>query len=281
MYYHWRLCKAGNDEDLLTFLEENKIKHIVDKSTRIWGVIMDVYSTRPDYQQLLEQLEERFHASKFSPQVEYTAKDRDAAEYLWIRSKKLCIEVANADEAYEYSCYHTPPGHQAPRPNHETQVSMLRVCNVPKPTTQTAFCTTDFDDGYLFADHRIKALAEAHQLKGIEFHPVRRWNGQISEDFFQVLGTPFVSVSAMARGYGEEFTTCPVCGKEMMHVTGCYQMHLNRSQLDTSLDFLYTEPVCGPLHPFSCQLISQRFYRLLKQEKLAGGLFFNPVVLHD
>ena len=79
-------------------------------------------------------------------------------------------------------------------------------------------------------------------------------------------------------GFGEKIETCPKCGKEQYAIDNAYQLHLDFSKIKEQGDLYMTERIFGYGIAYSLYLISQRFYRLLKEENLAGGITFSPVV---
>lgn len=265
-------------EHLLAFLTETKIKH---QAYDNGYVKFSVYSSQPNHQALLDTLSSVYHCRAPLVYCDYSAKDRDEAEYLWIMPGKYCIDVMNKNEAYQYDCTYEHITTRTQRAHHKKQIGTFKIAKVPNLHTQTAFFSPDTGSNELFADHRIKALTEEHHLQGLCFLPLLLKNGQLSHELFQLTSPHVLGMSAVVRGHGETSDFCPICGKEALVTTSAYQMHLHRSHLDTSLDLMISDAFWGEGIPYSVQIISQRFYRLLRQEKLTGSLQIDPVILHD
>ena len=87
-------------------------------------------------------------------------------------------------------------------------------------------------------------------------------------------------LSAVVRDQGEKIELCLLCGREALALRSSYQMHLFRGQLDVSMDFMASEPMWGEGISHPVHIISQRFYRILLENKLTGGLRIDPIVLH-
>lgn len=264
-------------EKLLNFLTETRIKHQVYDNGY---VKFSLYSSQPDHQNLLDTLTSVYHCPKPLVDCDYTAKERNEAEFLWLTPCKYCIEITNKEDAYQYACAyeHTPTHTQ--RVHHKKQIGTFQIAKVPNLNTKTAFFAPDTGSNELFADHRIKALAEEHHLQGLTFLPLLLKNGQESPDIFQLTSQHVFGLSAVGRGYGETSDFCPLCGKEALVAASAYQMHLERSQLNPTLDLMVSDSFWGEGITYSVQIISQRFYKLLQQEKLTGSLRIDPIVLH-
>ena len=264
-------------EKLLDFLTETRIKHQVYDNGY---VKFSLYSSQPDHQNLLDTLTSVYHCPTPLVDCDYTAKERNEAEFLWLTPCKYCIEITNKEDAYQYACAyeHTPTHTQ--RVHHKKQIGTFQIAKVPNLNTKTAFFAPDTGSNELFADHRIKALAEEYHLQGLIFLPLLLKNGQERPDIFQLTSPHVFGLSAVVRGYGETSDFCPLCGKEALVVASAYQMHLERSQLNPTLDLMVSDSFWGEGITYSVQIISQRFYKLLQQEKLTGSLRIDPIVLH-
>ncbi len=269
-------------QELLVFLTENKIKHKVnDDLFPEKHVKFSIYSSQQNHQELLDTLTKVYGCRKPLVFCVYTAKDRSEAEFLWVTPYKYCIEVRNDEEAFQFSCNYVNPGDPAEHAFHRRQISPFQIVREPKTNSRAAFYTLDTGSDPMFADCRIKEMAEKHDLRGLLFQPVYLKNGVESRHIFQVSSPHVFTMDAAVRGYGEKSEFCPLCGKEQLDIDSSYQMHLNRSHLDPSLDLMVSENFWGPGCAASVQIISQKFYQLLLEEKLTGSLRIAPIVLHD
>lgn len=144
-------------------------------------------------------------------------------------------------------------------------------------TTQTAFWTEDTGLAERFADYRVYNLVKENFLNGIEFKKVMDKKGVYSETLYQMTSTNILGSECIGKGYGEEKEICHICGREQYCIDNAYQLHLDFSKIDLQSDLYMTERIFGPGISYPLYIISQRFYQLLKQNKLAGGVTFEAV----
>lgn len=276
MRYEYYYCTKST-EQLLDFLSTHRVKHTV----RYGDVVFSLYSSQQNSAQLIKTLSSVYNCGTPLVFCNYSAKDRDEAEFLWITPTKYCIDIRNKEQAYEYFCeFEHLPTHTK-RVHHKRQVSMLEIAKEPQIASKTAFYAPDTGNHEIFVDHRIKSLAEKHNLKGLEFRPLGIRENQVSSNIFQLTSSHMWSMATVARGHGEISLFCPMCRKESLKIPSSYQMHLFRSQLDSSLDFMVSEPFWGEGIRYPVQVISQKFYKLLQENKLTGNLRVDPLILHD
>lgn len=270
-------------ENLLTFLAENRVKRKVDetgvkKNTKY--VVFSIYSSQPNYQELLDTLTTVYGCKKPLVFCDYSKKELQEAEFLWVTPYRHCLAVRNDEEAFQFSCNYTCPGLPQERSHHRKQIAPIQICKEPKLSQKTAFYTLETGFCFLFADYRIKALAEQHDLRGLLFQPVYLRNGVESRKIFQISSSHILTIDAVARGHGEKSEFCPfLCGKESLLIDASYQMHLLRSHIEPTLDLMCSEDFWGEGLGFSAWIISQKFYRLLLAEKFTGSLSIAPIVL--
>ena len=171
-YYWTALAK----QDLLDFLSKNKIKHDLYYER----VSFSVYTSQPNYKELIDTIKTVYQYSDVyqftGPLIfaEYSEKDKESADFLWITPKKFCIDICNLEEAYQYSCAYVTPTcfGDIERVRHKKQIGRLKISKLPNLNTKTAFFAPDTGHCELFCDHRIKTLAEENCLSGISFLPV-------------------------------------------------------------------------------------------------------------
>lgn len=275
-------------QDFLLMLEEEQIRYkTLETDGRITDVFFTVYSDSLDFPPIIGEKINNFPWGKYcrswwkktEPHIslEFSKKDLENAKYLEIRSSRPGFRIINPKEIFEYSCF-SPNAFDIMLPWHEKQIGPLIISKEPaalKP--QTAIFDTDGSE--LLADIRIRDLAKENDLKGICFEPVKLKNGEYSKKIYQITSEHTLDRSCLELGHGEKKFVCPVCGKENFFIADIMQVHLKLAQIESKCDFYVTESMFGEGRmPGPRYIISQKFYQLLKLNKLAGGLCFRPII---
>lgn len=271
MKYRYYYMLRSND-DLEAYLKEVDIPYeSIDKFIRF-----NLWSSMKNSDEYLAKIKE---ITKRDPLIyaEFSEVERQKAEYLVLTPKRQIIDIRNEKEAFEYSCYHkTRLGETIPM--HSTQVGTICIAKEPTCNSQTAFWSISTGFGEIFTDYRVKNLALNNELTGIVFRPVRLKNNVHSENIFQINSSNLLEQKDIIFGFGEKEIVCPVCGKKQYCVNSSYLLHLNLGAIDCSSDMYVTENIWGEGIAEPLYIISQKFYRLLKKSKFAGGVNFTPVI---
>lgn len=273
MRYSYYFCYDTNPW-LEDFLKTNGIKHTLETIGDRNLVIFKFYSTTPNANAYLEELKKKW----ITPLVdtEYSEKDLNSAKLLDIRPYKYFFDIVNEDEAFQYSCLcRTVVG--GTTYVHEKQVANIAVKKEPALNTRTAFWCTSTGGPEVFVDKRIHQLAVENDLCGLRFDHVfvRK---KVSENIFQLTTDHIIDKAKIGTGYGERIFKCPACGKEEYLIErGLYVLHLDYSKIEMDSDLYMTEGIRSWGCHLPRYLISQRFYQLLKANKLTGNIDFTPV----
>lgn len=242
-------------------------------------VCFDILSSAPNCKNLLAALDE-VHVAGPIVYAEYSNSELLNARLLTINSQKQCIDIVNIDEALHFSCTWTND-YGVNKAKHIKQRALFTIAKEPSTKTRTAFWQEDFGLSQLFTDQRVVDLVKENGLNGIAFRNVQLKNGSQSQNIFQITSNHIIDQKCIALGYGERRLTCPICGKEQFAIKSSYQLHLHYDQIAEQSDFYVTEDIFGEGIPEPFFLISQRFYRLLKENKLTGNLVIAPVASAD
>ena len=150
--------------------------------------------------------------------VEFTKKELSEADFLMMRPKRQSIDIENED-AFRYTCEWTSRlGEKVFQ--HEEQVKEVVVKKVPSMKKRNAFWCESTGFSVIFADKRIRRLAEENFLSGIEFKNVFLKNGTCSDELFQMTSSNILKKECIVFGYGEKIEKCPKCGKEILEREG-------------------------------------------------------------
>ena len=203
-----------------------------------------------------------------------SAKETQTAQWLSIIPHRTCVDVLNYDEAMLYYC---PNSGWNPIHDQE-QIGLFKIRALPK-RTQAAFYTGDTGFEILFCDERVVNMVKDEAVCGVEFKPVLSKHGKAYDRIYQMSSLNVVKRSQIVLGHGEAFCECPYCGSRQIVLRNDQQLHIDRKAVEAYGDFCMTESIFGEgvAHPF--YLISQRFYQLLKKNKLLSKLSVYPVVL--
>ena len=271
-YHFFENYNAKYHERLLDYLKENHIKVSPDKEELDGEFItFSVWSSSSDYARIINELKE-MRIEYMCVYAEYTKKELESAEFLMMYPKRQFMEIINCEDAYKYSC------ENGNRVEHEEQIGLFAIKKEPSSKTKTAFWAEDTGFAEVFTDYRVREMVEANGLSGIEFKNVMNMKYVVSENIFQMTSTNIIDRSWIGMGYGEKIKTCRICGKEQYVFNNTYQLHLDLTKMNLHQDLYMTERIFGDGIAGPLYVISKRFYRLLRENNLDGGINLSPVI---
>lgn len=272
-YYYCQLYHP----QLVDVLEANEISYRVTGGSLTPRLIsFSIWDTSANTTEIIKEISEIVENEPIIT-VEYTALEIASAELVWITPKKQCIDISNIQEAYLSACKQTDFMGKI-RIKHRQQRNLFTVAKEPSMGTQTSFWAETSGFAELFADYRVHEVVKRSVLTGIDFKNVVLKNGIYSDKLFQITSQNLLDRRCIDTGHGERIIRCEICGKEQFSINGTYQLHIDFSKIDKKSDMYVTERMFGEGISYPLYLISQRFYQLLKQAKLAGGITVSPVV---
>lgn len=264
--------------ELLDFLNRNKIQYKVSEESNVVPTFL-TFTLWSNHSKTLAYLDE-LKEMGISPLIfnEYTELDRKNAEYLWLWPQKQQIEIVDSDDAFRYECeYRSVFGKKCY--GHEVQIGRATVRKDPPEKGKSVFWTEDTGFSMLFADRKIKTEAEAAGITGLRCMDVILKSGKISERIVQLTTDHIIPAEAIEKGHGERVNRCPVCGKEKYDInSGEYCLHIDFAKIPQGCDFCKTDDIYGGNIPFPLYIISQRFYRVLKDVGLTSGVKLSPIL---
>ena len=279
--YRYSFCELYRAE-LCAFLEQKQTRYKILNEGKTFsnGTSVPVY-IKFELTGPLETIEELSQKYRCSPHIEavYSEDEIREAALLWMTPAKQIIDIVNVDEAFSFSCEWID-SRGCGRAHHKEQVGTFKIRREPSSKLSTAIWagTTGFAE--VFADKRVLKLSEEEGLKGIQFKNVKLPGNRYSENIFQVYTENRIEQNCLMLGNGEKEIICPICGRKQYGISDAYQLHLNVDVHKHTADLYMTENVfgygiAGPLY-----LVSQRFYRALRQNKLDRNISFDPVAIH-
>lgn len=275
MYNQYYFCERAH-LNLIKFLKENKIKYTPDNIESEGELIsFSVSSNAATAHSIMKSLEGMNVGSPLIS-TKYTVAELEKAKLLVMTPKKQSIDIINKEEAYIYSCKSTMAAGSV-KVGHEEQIALFAIKKEPSTKTQTAFWTEDTGVAEVFTDYRVYHLVKENLLTGIEFKRVKDKKGIYSEKLYQMTSSYVLDSDCIGKGYSERKEVCHICGKEQFFIDNTYQLHLNTSKIGFESDLYMTERIWGEGIAYPLYIISQKFYQLLKKNKLSGGLNVSPV----
>ena len=271
-------CELHSDY-LINMLEHNGVKYkVVDKNVHSPLVVFNIYEIAGK-RTLLDELKKNNVVPRYTC-AEYSLSEYENSRLLTMRPMTQKFDIINCDDAYEYSCVRKIPfkNEFITLTMHEKQVGLFAIAKEPLISKKVAFWCESTGFSEIFADYRILELVKQNNLLGIEFKKVLLKNELFSDKLFQMTTENVLTRDCIGFGYGEKKIFCHICGKEQYEIDNSYQLHLNFSKIDLKNDLFLTERIFGSGIAAPKYIISQRFYRLLKENGLAGKVVFEPVV---
>lgn len=275
MRYQYYFCERAS-EKIISYLDEKNI--LYKPKNPEWGelIVFSVWSNNKSCEMILKELESMKVDSPLRF-VTYTEKEISNSKYLVMRPKKQVVDIINYGEAYRYSCeWISSMGLE--KVNHAEQVGTFAIRKEPSSKTSTAFWVEDTGFAEVFTDKRVYELVREYSLQGIKFENVMNKKRVYSENIFQMKSPHIINMDLIEMGHGERKEVCHICGKEQFFIDNIYQLHLDFSKLEVQSDLYMTERMWGQGIAYPIYIISQRFYQLLKQNKLVGGISLSPVI---
>lgn len=269
MRYGYYYCSRYNKE-LEEYLQNTQIKYKISASTSF--IIFNIWSSDKDYQQKMLALKKWHRFGPSFTELEPSASDLEEAKYLTIRPKKQSITVINADASFTYLCQYGPVR------RHEKQIGEIYICKEPNTDGNTAFWCEDTGFSDIFVSRKVRDLVEENGLSGVSFLNVRLKKNQYCENLFQMTSSNVLKHDQLVFGYREKELICSKCGKVEYDIGSDFQLHVDFSKVLEQSDLYITEDVFGGAPQY---IISQRFFRAIKEAKLDKNVCFLPVVDHS
>lgn len=280
MQYEYYFC-ARSTSQLIEYLKSRRISYkTYAEASYLHQVVFRLKSGTRNVDSYINDLE-KLGITPATVSAAFSKAELAAATYLMLIPKKQCVEITNTEDACQSACdWITSVGVE--KSGHEEQIGLFRIRRIPSQKNKTAFWCEETGWSYIFTDRRVYDLAKNNSLKGVMFQNVLLKDGTISTEIFQLISEITLPRKAVKLGYGEVKSLCPICGREQYYINDAYQLNLDLSCLSEECDLLVTEKMFGEGIAYPIYIISKKFYRLLQDADLCGGLRVVPVVeCHD
>lgn len=269
--------REEENSQLLAYLISNGIPY-----EDCYGMLVfDIYESNPHWKTIEELLSMGSKKAFCLSNTIYTKKEREAAQWLTLRSKWMCgypqPEEKGAYEAVTYCeskiCPDCGGGME--------QISDFRMRKTPK-WGKRHFMMLNWIGDELFVDDIAKELLMKSGLSGFYFQNVRDKKGvEILTDINQLVIPTLLPLGFVTDRRSTNFARkCPQCGVLKHHTTGIGQLAFRREIFDNAPDFVKTGEIYGWEYWTQRKIIvSQRVYKTLIEHQLDRGLVFEPLEL--
>ena len=286
-YYYCVDYYNPNGPELISRLEQSHTKY----ETYGVGVIFSdgipapacINFTLKSYTELNQYIESAFRV-KARERIVYTHKEIESAQFLLISPKRWSVDPAKDLEEFvpqDYCLDHL--GRQVIHTKKQTRP--IAVSRVPSMKGNCPFWYTTLGIDALFTSQRVKDLAEAKHLKGIQFTSATYCDGTPrKEGLYQMLSEDTIHLDDIITGKlpdAPEPVVCPYCGFTQLAATESLQLHLRQRSNGYPDDFYATDPLFGYYLAMPFHIISQNFYQVLKAERLVSSVWFEPVLIDE
>lgn len=280
MYHEYYFC-IPSDPKLVDILDKEAVRYNVSGAdeylTSGAKVPAFISFSLKGYSPLVDRISVSFRAR---PQIRivYSEKERTQSHLLWMTPKMQKIDIQNSHQALVSLCSWQDYRGMA-RTHRETQVLSFVIKNEPSSQSRTAFWSESTGFRHVFIDKRVRDLIESNGLQDIGFRDVYLPSGIVSNNIFQLVPHSNIDSRQIVFGYGEKENICSRCGMKQYSFNDAYQLHLRTKGLQFGADLLVTDSIWGSGISRPLYLVTQRFYQLMKQNKLASNIHWDPVVL--
>ena len=230
------------------------------------------------------EAENRVVRTTYFPQ--YTEEERRQGKLLEIRCITAKLDPANYEDVYRETCVFDRSHIGTDMGHHKIQANPLEIRRMFK-WGNSHFFSGSITTGGLFCDDRAVSIMECAGLKGLQYGPVLKWKTNVPvSNVHQILPSNTIPDGAFIPIRDVEPYTCEICGMQMLRISGKKPLYGIRDELlNCDIDFCRTLPLfldCsaerysgGRTH----YIISQRAYRVLKENKMCRGVEFTPLTL--
>jgi hypothetical protein len=218
------------------------------------------------------------------PNKHFAESEFLSAKWLLARNSTSKVIPANCETIDRCECFVGLNKIGIPYGRHMVQNEPY-VIKSPIKWGRSAFVSAMYHEERLFCNSSIRAILTAEQITGIEFDPVyKKATMKPMEDIYQLKYTHTVPDGAIVSFVGMEGYVCDQCGMHMLRQSmEKNSFALKHDFIDESIDIWETQSMflgeksMPPVDGHRELIISQKFYRFLKENKFDRGFHFEPL----
>ena len=274
--------------------DEYKINVAVEFSpyTNLYDMVFDIPENHPQFDELEKLLSpENLPCDKVMGKYKesrmilysaiYSEKERLSAEWLEIASSFM--RVQEFSESYRGECFKLEHTDGFKEYYHSIFEGPFVASGIK--WRQKFFASTETDQELLFCSEDAKNILTQNNIVGIEYDPVFKKSGEQREDIYRIGSKHIIPEEAIVGLENTINLNCPVCGMKMITLEECSRYGIKGGILDKNIDFYNTMPMIAhsiasgirDLRGDVKTIISQRLYRIIKENKMDRALIFTPL----
>lgn len=300
MYYTRHYCIYNIKDILLLTRLENifgiSITALVRPNEKTpFGHVFDIPENHPHFNEIVKILPQEslnLYADVSDEQVSimyipnYSEQEYLSAKWLSVRSSFMKVCAENSEDVNGFRCIYSTgkawsPGAHCVQNNHYV---VKRSVNWGR----NFIASSDIDELRLFCGDAAQNIFLKEDLSGIIYRPVIRKSTQLPiEDLYQLDTEHIVPDSSLIPVSHMHSCICPQCGMKMLRCDldsyGRSQYGLMPDSLDANFDLWKTCPALlgpgegNPVNGDSEFIVSQKMYRVLKNNNMTRNLWFTPL----
>ncbi len=284
-----------NHTKLLEFLDKSRVPYTVD------GIIAytEMYADESSFRAVFERMKNE--QAVITDRAIFTEEELETAEWLAVSSEWVTqYPEPKENMDYVYQTYDTA-SYCAGRPpkfycrQGLTQKADFVVKKAPNWSTR-AFCRLNWVGDELFLSDKAKEKLSESGLKGFSFRPVLKPShvphgnlktvhaphGNLNTgdephaDFSQLFIENIAEIGLSASSVQHEYV-CPDCGRKKVMLNSGFLEVTSENLRNAAADIVKSAEKIGGIGCDSLILISARFFRFLRENRLDSGLVFTPV----
>lgn len=300
MHYQWHYVLYGSGiQKLKNYLEENygvspSQIYYDAQGIDLWSIILDIEETHPHFDEVTTVLANGLVNAGWESNSQnvpilmhfpiYTEEELRSAQWLSMRSSFSKILAENNSELIKIDCIFGTDkwGNASGR-----HIRFNGVPAVKKPVKwrRNHFASLMGNENQLFCDNLTKRVLAENGICGIDYGPViHKKTRQPIEDLQQMLSTYTVPNGAIVGLDWTDEYRCEYCGMQMISICDDrYKYGIRNGSIPEYIDFCRTLPLFTH-KPYLANgrevvLVSQKLYRVLKENMLDASLWFEPVAM--
>lgn len=296
MYYIWHYGisdpRVSEFEDILfsNYAIQCKKVYSIDKDTVVF-ISFDVPEIHPQFEEIIHLISNRAwkdNATSPRPSVYfpvYSEEEYLSAKWLNVRSSFSKVLVENKREIIRQTCIFGEDRLGYTRGMHAEESGTCIVKSPIKWHRNHFASATNISEYFLFCDDTVRSILLQKNVTGIDFRPVIRQSSMLPVDNIHQMSNLFTVPDCGI--IGKEYTTehvCKSCGMRMVNFHDPrFSYAILNGSIPDGLDYCRTPPLFLGYNiektygAFSTTLISQRLYRIIKDNMLDRGLWFEPI----
>lgn len=267
-----------NSKRIINFLKQNNINYDDDELTSL--VVVEFFDDAPYFQDL-QRLFQKYKIAATEVTKVFTETELNSADWLTIRSTyRLGFpqpenNFHNITYSSEKMCNKCQLGLY--------QKDLFYINKLPRWTKNRHFFQPFWIEDELFISDYATDIFKENNVDGVEFLPVKKYrkneviNGVYQIKITESLDKCFAPDNSDIR----KINTCSQCGRISYLKKGETILKFKNESFNDNFDFIKTYEYFGEVVTGKIIVVSNKIYRLIKENKIDRGLVFEPIHLID